>query len=65
MFVKTITVGKAYSHKKIDIKGRGRHGVIHVPKSNLRITMEEKNIVDFYKMILKGETTPGMGRFFR
>jgi len=61
MFVKYITVGKGYSHKKIDIKGRGRHGVIQVPKSNLRIVLEERSVVDFYKMALKGEATPGLG----
>lgn len=32
-YVKTAIVGKAYSHKKIDIKGRGKMGFIRVPKS--------------------------------
>ena len=54
MFVKTIIVGKGISHKKIDIKGRGRHGMIKVPKSNLRLELEEKSAIDFYKMLLKG-----------
>ena len=65
MFVKTITVGKSYSHKKIDIKGRGRHGMIHVPRCNIRIVMEERSLVDFFKMMLKGDSTPGLGMFFR
>jgi len=65
MFVKTITVGKSYSHKKIDIKGRGRHGMIHVPRCNIHIVMEERSLVDFYKMMLKGDSTPGLGMFFR
>ena len=65
MFIKTVTVGKSYSHKKIDIKGRGRHGIIHVPRCNIRLVMEERSIVDFYKMMLKGDSTPGLGLFFR
>ena len=65
LFVKTITVGKALSHKKIDIKGRGKHGVIKVPKSNLRLVLEERGLEDFYKMILKGEASPGLALFFR
>ena len=65
MFVKTITVGKGLSHKKLDIKARGKMGVIRVPKSNLRLTLEEKSPGDFYKMLLKGEATPGLGHFFR
>ena len=65
LFVKTITVGKGLSHKKIDIKARGKHGVIKVPKSNLRLVLEEKGLEDFYKMLLKGEATPGLAAFFR
>jgi len=42
MFVKTSIVNKALDHKKIDIKGRGKTGVIKVPKSALIITLEEK-----------------------
>ena len=43
MFVKYSIVGKAISHKKVDIKGRGKMGMIKVPKSSLRITLEEKS----------------------
>ena len=43
MFVKTAVVGKALHHKKIDIKGRGRTGVIKVPVSHLTITLQEKS----------------------
>ena len=63
--MKTITVGKGLSHKKIDIKARGKHGIIKVPKSNLRLIMEEKGLEDFYKMLLKGEASPGLATFFR
>lgn len=43
MFVKTSVVGKGLSHKKIDIKGRGKTGIIKVPKSSIVITLEEKS----------------------
>ena len=65
MFVKSIIVGRGISHKKIDIKARGKYGTIKVPKSNLRLVLEEKNEADFYKMALKGESPPGMGDLFR
>ena len=65
MFVKTSIVGRAISHKKIDIKGRGRHGIIRVPKCSIRITLEERSEADFYKMIIKGDTTPGMAHMHR
>jgi len=53
-FVKEVVVGKALSHKKVDIKGRGRMGTIKVPKSSLTIVLEEKSMSDYQKMILKG-----------
>mmetsp|Transcript_28550 Transcript_28550/g.20634 ORF Transcript_28550/g.20634 Transcript_28550/m.20634 type:complete len:98 (+) Transcript_28550:306-599(+) len=46
-FVQRVTVGKGLSHKKIDIKGRGRHGTIKVPKSSVCITLEEKSMKDY------------------
>jgi len=59
LYVKTAIVGKGRAHKKIDIKGRGRHGVITVPKSSVSITLEEKSVSDIYKLVLKGETPHG------
>lgn len=43
MFVKTSIVGKAIKMKKIDIKGRGRTGIIKVPVSQITITLEERS----------------------
>jgi ribosomal protein L22 len=43
MFVKTAIVNKAIDHKKIDIKGRGKTGMIKVPRSALLITLEERS----------------------
>lgn len=64
-FVKEITVGKGISHKKVDIKGRGRTGVIRVPKSSVRIVLEEKNFTDYQKMILTGNTPVGVGHIIK
>ena len=65
MFVKTAIVGKALSHKKIDIRGRGKTGTIKVPKSSMTITLEERTPLDFYKMVLKGDTPPSVGEIFK
>jgi len=65
MFVKTAIVGKALDHKKIDIKGRGRQGVIKVPKSSITITLQEKSAQDFYKLVMQGKTPPGISMTMR
>lgn len=46
--------------KKIDIKGRGRMGIIKVPECNMKLVLEEKHPLDYYKLLLKGECPPGM-----
>ena len=65
MFVRTITVGGSIMLKKPDIKGRGRTGVIRKPLCSMRMVLEEKNPAEFYKMMLKGETPPGLAALFR
>lgn len=65
MFVKTSIVGKRLSHKKLDIKGRGRMGVIRVPKSSITITLEERSPQDFYKMIVSGRAPNGVAHTMR
>jgi len=65
MYVKTITVGGYFANKRPDIKGRGRTGIIRKPMSNMRVVMEEKTDVDFYKMMLKGETPVGLSTVLR
>lgn len=52
MFVKTAIVNKAIDHKKIDIKARGKTGMIKVPRSSVTITLQEKSPQDFYKLIM-------------
>jgi ribosomal protein L22 len=65
MFVKTSIVGKRLSHKKLDIKGRGRMGVIRVPRSSITITLEERSPQDFYKMIVSGKAPTGVAHTMR
>lgn len=65
LFVKECIVGKALGQKKMDIRARGKFGFIHQPKSSIRITLEEKPIEDFYKMLVKGECPPSLALVFR
>lgn len=43
MFVKLSICNKAIAFKKLDIKGRGKMGMIKVPRSAYEITLEEKS----------------------
>ena len=36
-----------------------------MPKCSLKIVLEEKPFVEFYKMLLKGEAPQGVGHMFR
>lgn len=64
-FVKTAITNRKLTGKKIDIKGRGKHGVIQGTSSTCRIWMEEKNPADYYKMILLGKTPTGIAWMMR
>lgn len=65
MFVKFSIVGKAIDRKKIDIKARGKMGIIKVPRSSITITLEEKSPQDFYKLVMLGQTPTGMAHVMR
>ena len=52
-------------YKKLDIKGRGRMGIIRVPKSSIKIVLEEKPLDEFYKLMLQGKCPPGMSSLLR
>lgn len=65
MFVKTSIVNKRNSHKKLDIKGRGKMGVITVPRCSLVITLEERSAADYYKMIMAGKAPGGVAHTMR
>ncbi len=65
MFVKTVVLGKALGQKKMDIRARGKFGMIHAPISSITITLEEKSQADFYKMMVSGKAPPAIGHMFR
>ena len=65
LFIKTALVGKGRGHHKIDIKARGKHGVITVPKSSVSITLEQMSDKEMYKKVLKGETPRGLAKVQR
>lgn len=65
MFVKSVICGKGILFKKLDIKGRGRMGMIKVPKCSVKIVLEEKTPAQFYEMILKGKCPPAIADQFK
>lgn len=65
MFVKEIVLGKALGPRKLDIRARGKFGLIHSPISSIRVVLEEKSQADFYKMVVTGKTPPAIGHVFR
>jgi ribosomal protein L22 len=52
MYVKSVICGKGILMKKLDIKGRGRMGIIKVPKCSIKVQLEEKSTQEFFKMNL-------------
>lgn len=65
MFVKSIICGKGIMGKKIDIKGRGRHGIVKIPKCSIKIVLEEKTSEEWYKMVLRGDCPSGMANMLK
>ena len=65
MFIKEIICGKGLLFKKMDIKGRSRMGIIRVPKSSIKVVLEEKPLIDYYKMMLKGDCPPQLAQLFK
>lgn len=65
LFVKECIVGRALGMRKMDIRARGKFGMIHLPKSSIRVVLEEKQPEDFYKMLVKGDCPPAVGHIFR
>lgn len=64
-YVKEAFVGKGFRSKMIDIKARGKMGIIQRPKSSLTVVMQEKPINHVVKDALMGNTPPGIGEVFR
>ena len=48
-FIKEVIIGKALGARKIDIRARGKMGMIHANKSSISVRMEEMTPADFYK----------------
>lgn len=65
MYIKEIVCGKALNFKKLDIRARGKRGIIRVPKTSVRITLEEKHPKEFYKLLLQGKAPPSIGQMFK
>jgi len=51
--------------KKIDIRARGKFGMIHLPKCSIKITLEERPLEEFYKDLVRGNATPHTAHVFR
>jgi large subunit ribosomal protein L22 len=65
MWVKEVVLGKKLGPKKIDIKAKGKFGIIHAPRSHITVVLEEKSIAHFYKLVVSGKAPPAVGHVFR
>jgi len=54
MWVKEVVLGKKQGGKKIDIRARGKFGIIYAPISHITVILEERSPVDFYKQMISG-----------
>ena len=64
-YVQKAFVGFGTRSKMIDIKARGKTGVIHRPKSSLVVILEERPIKKMIEEVLVGNTPPCIGEVFR
>ncbi len=65
MFVKEIILGKKLGQKKMDIRARGKFGIIHAPISHITVILEELSAADFYKQMITGKAPVAMGNAVR
>lgn len=65
LWVKEAYVGKALNFKKLDIRARGKMGMIRVPKSKITVILEEKPFKELFKLMLMGQTPPAVAEAFR
>lgn len=49
LYVKEVMIGKKLGHPRLDIKGRGRQGVMHSIISSIKIVLEERPMEEVYK----------------
>lgn len=52
LYVKECIIGRALGQRKMDIRARGKFGMIHSPKSSIRVVLEEKPLDEFYKLMV-------------
>ena len=65
MFIKEIICGKGLLFKKMAIMGRSRMGIMRIPKTSIKVILEEKPLVEYYKMMLKGNCPPQMAQLLK
>jgi hypothetical protein len=65
MWVKEVVLGKKLGGKKMDIRARGKFGIIHAPISHITVILEERSPVDFYKQMITGNAPATLGYMFR
>jgi hypothetical protein len=65
MWVKEVVLGKKLGGKKMDIRARGKFGIIHAPISHITVILEERSPVDFYKQMISGNAPATLGYMFR
>lgn len=65
MWVKEVVLGKKLGGKKMDIRARGKFGIIHAPISHITVILEERSPVDFYKQMISGNAPASLGYMFR
>lgn len=65
LWVKEAYVGKALNFKKLDIRARGKMGLIRVPKSKITVILEEKPLKELFKLMLMGQTPPAIAHLVR
>jgi len=65
MFVKEVVLGKALGQRKMDIRARGKFGMMHAPISSITVILEEKSAADFYKLLISGKAPPALGHMYR
>jgi hypothetical protein len=49
----------------MDIRARGKFGMMHAPISSITVILEEKSAADFYKLLIAGKAPPALGHMYR
>ena len=65
LFIKELYVGKGIRGRMIDIKGRGKFGMITRPYCHVNLIVEEKPFAEFYKLMMTGKAPQTFGAVMR